>query len=61
MNAFPFDKISDDELVSDLDKYKTYKSVQNKINELKNLILDEDRDDGRLLTDIYISRFKHAI
>ena len=24
MNAFPFDKISDDELVSDLDKHKTH-------------------------------------
>ena len=33
MNAFPFDKISDDEL----DKHKTHTSVQDKINELNNL------------------------
>ena len=52
MNAFPFDKISDDELVSDLDKHKTHTSVLDKINELNNLILDEDRDDGSILTDI---------
>ena len=52
MNAFPFDKISDDELVSDLDKHKTHTSVQDKINELNNLIIDEDRDDGSILTDI---------
>ena len=32
MNAFPFDKISDDELVSDLDKHKSHTSVQDKIN-----------------------------
>ena len=56
MNAFPFDKISDDELVSDLDKHKTHTSVQDKINELNNLILDEDRDDDR-----YRSRFKHVL
>ena len=36
MNGFPFDKISDDELVSDLDKHKTHTSVQDKINELNN-------------------------
>ena len=42
MNAFLFDKINDDELVSDLDKHKTHTSVQDKINELNNLIQDED-------------------
>ena len=52
MNAFPFNKISDDELVSDLDKHTTPISVQDKINELNNLIIDEDRDDGNILTDI---------
>ena len=52
MNALPFDKISDDELVSDLDKHKTHTSVQDKINKLNNLILDEDRDDGSILTNI---------
>ena len=52
MNTFPFDKISDDELVSDLDKHKTHTSVLDKINELNNLIPDEDRDDGSILTDI---------
>ena len=52
MNAFPFDKISDDELVSDLDKHKTHTSVLDKIHELNNLIQDEDRDDGSILTDI---------
>ena len=52
MNTFPFDKISDDELFSDLDNHKTHTSVQDKINELNNLILDEDRDDGSFLTDI---------
>ena len=52
MNVFPFDKISDDELVSDLDKQKTHTSVQDKINELNNLILDEDQNDGSILTDI---------
>ena len=49
MNAFPFNKISDDELVSDLDKHQTHTSVPNKINELNNLIIDEDRDDGSIL------------
>ena len=34
MNAFPFNKISNDELVSDLDKHTTHTSVQDKINEL---------------------------
>ena len=38
--------------VSDLDKHKTNTSVQDKINELNNLILDEDRDDGSILTYI---------
>ena len=52
MHAFPFDRLSDDELVSDLDKHKTHTSVQDKINELNNLILDEHRDDGSILTDI---------
>ena len=52
MNAFPFDKISDDELVSDLDKHKTHTSVLDKIHELNNLSQDEDRDDGSILTDI---------
>ena len=52
MNVFPFNKISDDELVSDIDKHQTHTSVQDKINELNNLILDEDRDDGSILTDI---------
>ena len=52
MNAFHFNKISDDEIVSDLDKHKTHTSVQDKINELNNLIIDEDRDDGSILTDI---------
>ena len=52
MNVFPFNKISDDELVHDLDKHKTHTSVQDKINELNNLIIDEDRDDGSILTDI---------
>ena len=52
MNAFPFNKISDDELVSDLDKHTTHISVQDKINELNNLIMDEDQDDGSILTDI---------
>ena len=52
MNAFPFDKISDDELVLVLDKHKTHTSVEDKINELNNLILDEDRDDGSILTYI---------
>ena len=32
MNAFPFDKISDDELVSDLDKHITHTSVLDKIH-----------------------------
>ena len=32
MNTFPFDKINDNELVSDLDKHKTHTSIQNKIN-----------------------------
>ena len=50
MNAFPFNKISDDELVSNLDKHKTHISVQDTINELNNLIIDEDRDDGSILT-----------
>ena len=44
MNAFPFNKISDDELVSDIDKHQTHTSY--------NLIIDEDRDDGSILTDI---------
>ena len=52
MNAFTVDKISDDKLVSDIDKNKTHTSVQYKINELKNLILDEDQDDGSILTDL---------
>ena len=52
MNAFPFNKISDDELVSDIDKHRTHTSVQDKINELNNLIIDEDREDGSILTDI---------
>ena len=47
-----FYKISDDELVSDLDKHKTHTSVLDKIHELNNLIQDEDRDDGSILTDI---------
>ena len=51
MNAFPFDKISDDELVSD--NHKTHTSVHDKINELNNLILDENRNDGSILTDIH--------
>ena len=38
--------------VSDLDKHTTHISVQDKINELNNLIIDEDRDDGSILTDI---------
>ena len=45
-------KISDDELVSDLDKHTTHIPVQDQINELNNLIIDEDRDDGSILTDI---------
>ena len=52
MNAFPLKKISDDELVSDIDKHQTHTSVQDKINELNNLIIDQDRDDGSILTDI---------
>ena len=52
MNAFPFNKICDDELVSDIDKHQTHTSVQDKINELNNLIIDEDREDGSILTDI---------
>ena len=48
MNAFPFDKISDDELASGIDKHKTYTSVQDKINELNNRIIDEHRDDGSI-------------
>ena len=42
MDAFSFNKISDDELVSDLDKHTTHISVQDKIIELNNLIIDED-------------------
>ena len=53
MNAFLFNKISDDEIVSDLDKHSTLIPVQDKTNELNNLILDEDR--------IYRSRFKYVI
>ena len=52
MNAFPFNKISDDELVSDIGKHQTHTSVQDKIHELNNLIIDEDRDDRSILTDI---------
>ena len=34
-------------------KHKTHTSVLDKIHELNNLIQDEDRDDGSILTDIY--------
>ena len=52
MNAFLFDKISDYELVSDLDKHKTHTSVLDKINKFNNIIINEDRDDSSILADI---------
>ena len=56
ISGLPFHQITNDQLIVYIngDKNTTHmpKSIQDKINELDELIFDRDRDDGSILSDI---------
>ena len=49
-----FNQLTEEELYSDSnnEKINTNKNVQDKISDLKNIIIIEKRDDGTMLSDI---------
>ena len=54
ISVLPFNQITDDELASDFhnEKINTNNNVQDQIDELENMIMIEDRNDGNILSDI---------
>ena len=54
ISGLPFNQITGDELASDLhnEKINTNNNVQDQIDELENIIMIEDRNDGTILSEI---------